>query len=366
MRMIPQKWVFGVLGVVAMLVASGCGRSEAGGGEEGGAISSGVIQAGNITILGTLTDMTDRARAKANVEDTLAKYPGVDCLVGLWSYNTPAIVQVVKQADMKGEVAIVGFDAATATLQGIVDGYVYATVVQQPYKFGYKSIKILAKLARGKTPDIPADETIEIPTKVINSSNVKKFRKRLEALQKQAGAKSAPQAPPGAPYVAFVTNNVSNFWQYAQAGVRAAERDFNVRAVFKMPPAGTSAAQKKLVSNLIATGVSGIAISPNDPITQITMINDWAQRIDVITVDSDAPKSKRYCYVGTDNYEAGRKAGRLIEQVLGPEGGSIMLFVGQMDAQNARERRRGIIDELKDRPMPDPGQEQEALTAVSG
>nr|MBA3352413.1 substrate-binding domain-containing protein [Blastocatellia bacterium] len=59
--------------------------------------------------------------------------------------------------------------------------------------------------------------------------------------------------------------------------------------------------------------------------------------------------SKRLAYVGTNNYKAGREAGKLIKEVI-PQGGKIALFVGRMDAQNAIDRRQGIIDELSGKP----------------
>jgi ribose transport system substrate-binding protein len=47
-----------------------------------------------------------------------------------------------------------------------------------------------------------------------------------------------------------------------------------------------------------------------------------------------------------DNYTAGRELGRLIRRTL-PDGGKIAVFVGSMDARNASERHRGMVDELK-------------------
>jgi ribose transport system substrate-binding protein len=61
----------------------------------------------------------------------------------------------------------------------------------------------------------------------------------------------------------------------------------------------------------------------------------------VITQDSDAPQSDRVCYIGTDNVAAGRQAGELLKEAL-PRGGRIMVFVGKIDAQNARDRYNGL------------------------
>src|SRR5262249_16990217 len=88
-----------------------------------------------------------------------------------------------------------------------------------------------------------------------------------------------------------------------------------------------------------------IAISPVDPANQTQMIDDAAARALVVTHDSDAPASKRVCYIGTDNVAAGRQAGALIKEAL-PSGGKIMIFVGKIDAANARERYQGIQETL--------------------
>ena len=66
----------------------------------------------------------------------------------------------------------------------------------------------------------------------------------------------------------------------------------------------------------------------------------------VVTQDSDAPKSDRAFYVGTDNVAAGRQAGELIKEAL-PQGGKIMVFVGKIDARNAQERLQGIKEALQ-------------------
>ncbi len=147
--------------------------------------------------------------------------------------------------------------------------------------------------------------------------------------------------------VAFVTNNSSDFWNIAKAGVEKAEKEFNVECRFLMPGSGQPDDQKRIVESLLSDStVSGMAISPIDSKNQTEMLNAAADKINVICHDSDAPNSKRLCYVGTKNYDAGLEAGKLIKEVL-PNGGKIMLFVGFADAQNAIERRQGIIDAIK-------------------
>ena len=84
------------------------------------------LQGSKVEILDVRTDGTERVRAKANVSDTLVKYPDVACLVGLWSYNGPAIANALKEAGKIGQVKIVCFDEEDETLAGVKEGHIYA------------------------------------------------------------------------------------------------------------------------------------------------------------------------------------------------------------------------------------------------
>jgi ribose transport system substrate-binding protein len=147
--------------------------------------------------------------------------------------------------------------------------------------------------------------------------------------------------------VAFVTNNASDFWKIAEAGTKKAAAEFNVDVLFRIPSAGTAEQQQQIVQDLVTRGVSGIAISPKDPSNQTGMLNEAAAKVNLVTQDSDAPESNRLCYIGTNNYDAGREAGKLVKQCV-PAGGKIMICVGTLDAQNARDRLKGLEDEIKD------------------
>ena len=147
--------------------------------------------------------------------------------------------------------------------------------------------------------------------------------------------------------LAFVTNNTSDFWTIARRGTEKAAAELqNVDVEFRINSDGTAAEQQRMVDDLLAKGIDGIAISPNDPVNQIPMLNRAAQQTLVITQDSDAPNSNRVCYIGTDNVAAGRQAGALIKEAL-PEGGKIMIFVGSMDTGNAQQRFQGIKETLQ-------------------
>lgn len=128
-----------------------------------------------ITILDVRTDDTDHARAKQNAADVLTSTPDIAGLVGIWSYNGPALCSAVKEAGKKGKVQIVAFDQETDTMNGIKDGTVYGTVVQQPYLFGKQSVEMLAKLAQGDKSSIPPSKLIIVPTQAIKKNNLDKY-----------------------------------------------------------------------------------------------------------------------------------------------------------------------------------------------
>ncbi|HEX2528562.1 MAG TPA: sugar-binding protein [Geminicoccus sp.] len=140
------------------------------------------LQGSNVEIIDIRTDEVDFARAKRNVEDTLTKYPDISGLVGLYSYNTPQIVEAVRAAGKTGAVKVIGFDEDPVTLRGIADGIVDATVVQQPFEFGYQSMIGLAKVIEGDKSFIPENGLMIVPTKVIDASNVESFQQEMREL----------------------------------------------------------------------------------------------------------------------------------------------------------------------------------------
>ena len=147
--------------------------------------------------------------------------------------------------------------------------------------------------------------------------------------------------------LAFVTNNPSDFWTIARKGTEKAAAELpNVQVEFQMPGQGTAAEQQRIVDDLVAKGLDGMAISPNDPTNQVQMLNRIAAQALVVTQDSDAPASNRAFYIGTDNVAAGEQAGKLVKEAL-PQGGNIMVFVGKADAQNAKERYQGLQKALE-------------------
>jgi ribose transport system substrate-binding protein len=145
--------------------------------------------------------------------------------------------------------------------------------------------------------------------------------------------------------LAFVTNNASAFWKIAAAGVHKYEQEAKVQVDIKMPPNGTTEEQNQILENLASQGYDGIAVSVIAPNDQVPVLNKVADKTKLITFDSDAPKSSRLLYIGTNNYEAGKVLGGEIVKLL-PNGGKMAAFVGTLSADNAAQRLRGIQDAI--------------------
>ena len=103
-------------------------------------------------------------------------------MVGLFAYNPPLCLEAVRDAGKLDEIKIVSFDEEPASLQGIIDGTVVGTVVQNPYQYGYESVRVLNALANGDKSVIPENKIIHIPARKITKENVKEFWDELKKL----------------------------------------------------------------------------------------------------------------------------------------------------------------------------------------
>ncbi len=145
--------------------------------------------------------------------------------------------------------------------------------------------------------------------------------------------------------IGVVTNNPADFWNFAEQGANDAAAKHGVKLIFRRPEKGDAAIQRDIVNDLVNKGVQGIAVSVINPDEQTPDLKNVAEKTNLITMDNDAINSGRLNYVGTDNYEAGKAAGRLVKEVM-PQGGMVAIFVGQITPINARQRYQGVVDEL--------------------
>ncbi|MEQ1952711.1 sugar-binding protein [Mesorhizobium sp. CN2-181] len=139
------------------------------------------IEGKGITLVDVRGDDVDFARARTNVDDVLVANPEINCMVGFYSYNPPKIYEALQAGGKLGQITVVAFDEDPVTLGAVKEGSFAATVVQQPFEWGYQGMKLMAAYLGGDKSMIPADGLIIVPTAVINKENVDAFSADLKA-----------------------------------------------------------------------------------------------------------------------------------------------------------------------------------------
>jgi len=148
----------------------------------------------------------------------------------------------------------------------------------------------------------------------------------------------------------FVASNVNlPYWQEAQAGLTDAAKQLGVKSELTGPEKFDPQEQLRAFQKVVESKPAGIMISVTRPELFLDAINAaMAQGIPVITVDSDAPNSKRVMFVGTDNFRAGGESARRMADILKGQGQVVVITIpGQL---NVDDRLRGVNETLKKYP----------------
>jgi ribose transport system substrate-binding protein len=153
----------------------------------------------------------------------------------------------------------------------------------------------------------------------------------------------------GKPRVAIVTSGDGPYWDPVIAGAREAASRNNVELTV-IRSKSDKEIQTHSIQDLLKDHPAGIAISPLDTTYQATVLAQVAANTTLVTFDSDSPVSRRLCFIGTDNYAAGRLCGEAVKSAL-PDGGEVVVCLGVPNKDNTQRRRQGLIDELLDRPV---------------
>jgi ribose transport system substrate-binding protein len=116
------------------------------------------------------------------------------------------------------------------------------------------------------------------------------------------------------------------YWQAAASGVRRAAHEMGLQSQFSGPDSYNAQAEVQAFRQAVAANPAGILVSPVDPKLMGPEIDKAIEAgIPVVTVDSDAPLSKRLFYVGTDNSAAGQLGARVAVRKSGGKG-NFMVF----------------------------------------
>lgn len=129
----------------------------------------------NFQIVGILEDGGTKDVAVTNAQDTLAKHPDLAGMIGIYSYDGPAILTAVRGAGKVGQVKIVCFDDNNETVAAIAAGDIYGTVVQEPFEMGLKTMFTMEHYLTGNKTMFAVGRSI-LPTRTVTKDNLESYQ----------------------------------------------------------------------------------------------------------------------------------------------------------------------------------------------
>lgn len=142
--------------------------------------------------------------------------------------------------------------------------------------------------------------------------------------------------------------NPPDFWRVVEQGVVVAAQEFGVRCNVTAPARESDVeGQIKLVEEAISRKPDAIILAVSDYERMAPVCGEAAGKgIALVTLDSDVNNSERKCFVGTDNYEMGKKLAPLVDEAVGKDGRfGVMAHV--KSTTTATERRNGLLENIE-------------------
>ena len=150
-------------------------------------------------------------------------------------------------------------------------------------------------------------------------------------------------------YYLIASNLGLPYWQTAVAGFHHAAAQYGVTAKVDGPDDHSPQAELAALQKATSAKPAGILISVADiPTLQPAIDAAINAGVPVITVDSDAPGSRRLYFIGTNNLDAGRLGGSRVIEKLGGKGN--VVFFTLAGQANTEERLKGFKDVFSTRP----------------
>jgi ribose transport system substrate-binding protein len=147
-----------------------------------------------IKVVETLIDEGKSDVCKANIRKAVSDHSDLAGIVGMNAHHGPIILEVLKEDSLLGKIKVAAFDEDEQTLSGVAEGHIHGTVVQDPYMYGYESVRKLVELHSGGAELVPiiGKGVVNIQCGVVRKDDVDNFRKKLEKrLQKTTSEKTA-------------------------------------------------------------------------------------------------------------------------------------------------------------------------------
>ena len=148
----------------------------------------------------------------------------------------------------------------------------------------------------------------------------------------------------------------SDFWHSVKSGADAAATEYNISVTFEGPENEEDYEnQNSLIASAVNNGADAIVLSAIDFEKSAQAVNEAVKSgVKVITIDSDVDSKQVSMFIGTDNVEAGRKAGEACTAgFAGSEKINIALINYYKSTKNGMQREEGFREYISGIPNAD-------------
>ena len=261
------------------------------------------------TLLETQYGEGDAAKSQTIAENYITQ--GVVGIFGCNEGSTNGAGNAVKAAAAK--VIVVGFDKSDAIMGLIEDGFILATMAQNPDVMGYEGVKAAGAALKGEALGGAVTDT------------------GVSVLKASGGAAAAPAAPAVDYKIALITmDRVDQHWVTLDEGAMKAAAELGCTVVNMSPNAKDDAQQIEQINNAVSSGCQAIVVAANGPDSISSALKEAiAAGVKIIYVDSPANVDAEATY-STNNKAAGKTAGETM--------------IAELEAKGITEGTVGIVN----------------------
>ena len=242
----------------------------------------------------------DAAKSQSIAENYITQ--GVVGIFGCNEGSTNGAGNAVKAAG--ADVVCVGFDKSDAILGLIDDGYILATMAQNPDVMGYEGVKAAVAALKGENLGGAVTDT---GVSVLKASS--------------SAAPTGDVKPAGDYKIALITmDSIDQHWITLKEGAEKVAKELGVELVFMAPNTKDDAQQIEQVNNAVAAGCNAIIVAANGPDAISSALKEAsAAGVKIVYVDSPANVEAEATF-STDNTAAGKTAGETMLKALTDKG----------------------------------------------
>ncbi len=305
----------------------------------------------DIEIVQVIDNQSDSAKAADGLKAVLQRVPelsGVGCVEAAGGVGAAT---AVKELDLVGQVKIVSMDRDDGTLKFIEDGVIYASIAQKTGLMTFLGSMLMHGYVNNPVPIVndneaagvlPLPEGVDTGVVVINAENATHFYHAEDPYD----FSSYPVTPAEADetYVEVLALVNLPYFIDHRLGLEFAGEELGVKTKFVGPVDYDMTAMINTLEQTIAENPAGILVVGFDPALKPSIDKAIDAGIPVVTLDAEVYDSKRYTFLGTGNYNAGRAGAKKLAEAINGEGKvALITKVGQ---SNLEERIQGYQDEF--------------------